>query len=81
MEDSIFPVSPQPTKTLKEVLREEGRTQVWLMKELNAYGISRDPSQISQYCNGKAKPKDEYVIRVMAEVIGVEFEIINNCFN
>lgn len=67
-------------KVLKDILKEEGRSQVWLKKQLEDYGISRDKSQISEYCTGIRRPKDDYIVRAISEVLGIEYEVINNCF-
>jgi transcriptional regulator with XRE-family HTH domain len=68
-------------KTIKEILRSEGRTQTWLRTKLEEYGIKRDKSQISMYCSGKYRPRDEYVLRAISEILQVEFEEINSAFN
>ena len=83
MEDVVFDdVTPQPEegRTVKDILKEEGRTQTWLIKKLGEYGINRDKAQVSQYCTGKYRPKDEYILRAIAEILGREFSEINNCF-
>jgi len=67
--------------TIKDILKEEGRSQTWLRGKLADYGIKRDKSQLSQYCTGKYKPRDEYILRAIAEVLEREFEEINNAFN
>jgi len=84
MEDVIFNdvgESKPKYSNLKELLKEEGRTQTWLIKKLEEYGIKRDKAQVSQYCRNIFRPRDEYVIRAIAEIINVDFQIVNNCFS
>ena len=66
--------------TLGELLKEEGRTQVWLRKQLATYGIVRDKSQICLWCSAKYIPRDRYVWRKIAEILSVDEFIIENCF-
>ena len=66
--------------SIKDILREEGRSQTWLRKKLQDYGIKRDKSQLSQYCTGKYKPRDEYILRAIAEILDRPFEDVNNAF-
>lgn len=83
MNDVIFndvDESRNKYSNLKELLKEEGRTQTWLIKKLEEYGIKRDKAQVSQYCRGRFKPRDEYVIRAIAEILDVDFNVVNNCF-
>lgn len=79
--EKIFEEGEEPKKkVLKDILKEEGRSQVWLGKQLEEYGVSRDQSQISMYCTGKYQPKDIYILRVIAQILGREEEEIINCF-
>lgn len=68
------------TTTIKDILRSEGRSQTWLRTKLEEYGIKRDKSQLSMYCNGKYKPRDEYVLRAISEILQVDFEVIDDSF-
>ena len=77
--DDIF--DDVTTKTLKDILKEEGRTQVWLRGKLKEKGITRDKTQISQYCNNKYEPRDEYVLQAIADILGRELTEIKSCFN
>jgi len=67
-------------KTIKDILRSEGRSQTWLRTKLEEYGIKRDKSQLSMYCNGKYRPRDEYVLRAISEILQVDFEVIDDSF-
>lgn len=65
---------------LKDVLSEKGRSQVWIMQQLATKGIERSTSTLSQYCNGYKKPRDRYVLLVLAELLECGIERIENCF-
>ena len=81
MDDLIFQdENPTVDVKLKDILKEEGRSQIWLRTKLEEYGIKRDKAQVSQYCTGKCIPKDEYILRAIAEIIGRDFEEIQECF-
>jgi len=67
-------------KVLKDVLEEQGRTQSWLLNQLKEKGFSRDRAIFSLYCNGHRKPRDRYVLDLIAELLEVENEIIYECF-
>jgi len=67
-------------KRLKDVLKEQGRTQVWLAEQLSKQGIDRDKGTMSLYCTGERKPRDLYVSYVIADILGVKREVIVNCF-
>lgn len=63
---------------LKEFLKRNGRSQVWLRDELAKKGIIRDPATISQWCTGKVSPKDEYVYKAIAEILQVTTDKIKS---
>ena len=77
-EDVIF--EEEKPKLLKAILKEEGRSQVWLRLQLIKKGIKRDTVQISLYSTGKVVPRDEYIIRAIAEILGRELTEIKQCF-
>lgn len=65
---------------LKQVLKDDGRSQLWLRDKLAEYGIVRDPAQISLWCRGKYIPRDDYIIRVIADILEKDYELIRECF-
>jgi len=77
-EDTIF--EEVESKTLKEVLKKEGRSQEWLRLQLIKKGIKRDKTQMSLYSTGKVVPRDEYVIMAIAEILERELTEIKQCF-
>lgn len=81
MEDVIFKEEEGEKILLGDVLKEDGRTQTWLNKKLSEYGINRDKAQISLWCRGVYKPKDDYVLRVISDILGKEYELIKSCFD
>ena len=68
-------------QTLLDVLKREGRSQVWLLQKLKEKGIERDKSTFSLYCSGHTSPRDKYVAVAIAEILKLEEEEISNCFN
>lgn len=55
-----------PINRIKEVLKEQGRTQTWLAEKVDkSYVI------VTNYCNNKTQPSLE-VLRKMAEVLDVD---------
>ena len=67
-------------KTLLSLLKEEGRTQVWLIQKLKEKGIERDKSTFSLYCSGHKAPRDKYLLDAIAEILDVDNEKIYECF-
>lgn len=67
-------------KVLKDVLKRQGRTQVWLMEQLAERGAERSVSVMSLYCSGHDKPRDRYVLDLIAELLEVEKEEVYECF-
>ena len=67
-------------KKLGQVLKEEGRSQLWLKNQLDKKGMNRDASQISRWCTGENEPTDEYICGIISEVLGLPKETIANCF-
>lgn len=65
---------------LKDILKQEGRSQKWLRMQLALKGVTRDHSMIHRYCWNKSKPKDDYVINLMAEILGINKKEIEACF-
>jgi len=80
MSENEIEVEATANGSIKDILRQEGRSQTWLRMKLAEYGIKRDKSQLSQYCTGKYKPKDEYILRAIAEILERPFEEVNNSF-
>jgi hypothetical protein len=66
--------------TLGDLIRTEGRTQEWVRTKLEEEGIKRNKSHFNQWCNDHHTPKDEYIIRVIAHILGVPTEKVENCF-
>lgn len=56
--------------TLGELLKKKGRSQKWFREQLQEQGIKRDPATISLWCSGKQKPRDEYLYKAIAKIIG-----------
>ncbi|MFR9546972.1 MAG: helix-turn-helix transcriptional regulator [Rikenellaceae bacterium] len=57
---------------LKVVLNEQGRTSIWLSKQLG-----KDPSTVSLWCTNKVQPSLEMIDKI-AQLIGVDrVELIN----
>ena len=71
----------QGSITLGQLLKSEGRTQVWLRSELSKIGISRTTVQINHWCTGKFKPNDHKIIDSISQILNVSKEVINNCLN
>ena len=67
-------------KKLGELLKDEGRSQLWLRKQLIEKGLNRDVSQISRWCTGDTEPTDEYICAIIADILGLPKETITNCF-
>lgn len=67
--------------TLGEILKEEGRSQIWLRDKLIERGIKRDKSIINHYCKNKHKPRDKYILTVIAEILDIDLARIQSCFN
>lgn len=57
---------------IKEVLKEQGRTQTWLAEKIEkSYVI------VTNYCNNNAQPSIE-VLRRIAQVLDVDVRILLN---
>lgn len=56
----------QEMNRIKEVLREQGRTQTWLAEK-----IEKSYVVVTNYCNNHSQPSIE-VLRKMAEVLDVD---------
>ncbi|MGV8946478.1 MAG: helix-turn-helix domain-containing protein [Lutibacter sp.] len=55
---------------IKEVLKEQGRTQTWLSEKIEkSYVI------VTNYCNNNAQPSIE-VLRKIAEILDVDVRIL-----
>lgn len=55
---------------IKEVLKEQGRTQTWLAEQIEkSYVI------VTNYCNNNTQPSIE-VLRKIAEVLNVDVRIL-----
>ena len=67
-------------KTIKSICKEKGRSHKWLRARMSDRGIDRDKATISQYCNGAKKPRDRYVLIVIAELLEVSEYEISLCF-
>ena len=59
-----------PINQIKEVLKEQGRTQTWLAER-----ISKSYVVVTNYCNNKTQPSLE-VLRRMAEVLDVDIRAL-----
>jgi hypothetical protein len=67
--------------TLGDILKEEGRSQIWLRDKLIERGIKRDKSIINHYCKNKHTPRDKYILTVIADILGIDLVRIQSCFN
>jgi putative transcriptional regulator len=59
-----------PINRIKEVLKEQGRTQTWLAER-----IGKSYVVVTNYCNNKTQPNLE-VLRRMAEVLNVDIRAL-----
>ncbi len=59
---------------LGHVLKNQGRTQIWLTKALLDKGIKRDLTTINRWCKGHHSPRDNFVREAMAEVLSVSHD-------
>lgn len=59
-------MTDKPINRIKEVLKEQGRTQTWLAEK-----IGKSYVVVTNYCNNKTQPSLE-VLRRMAEVLDVD---------
>lgn len=55
---------------IKEVLKEQGRTQTWLAEQ-----IEKSYVVVTNYCNNNTQPSIE-VLRKIAEVLDVDVRIL-----
>lgn len=67
-------------KTVKKICDSKKVSLKWLQKQLKEKGIERDYATISLYCSGAKKPRDRYVIMVIAEILEVSEYEISLCF-
>lgn len=65
--------------TLKEILMMQGRSQEWLRVQLYLKGIKRDQSQVHRWCNNVSRPKDEYIIEMIAQILKVKKHVVKQC--
>lgn len=55
---------------IKEVLKEQGRTQTWLAEKIEkSYGV------VTNYCNNNAQPSIEVLIKI-AKVLDVNVRVL-----
>jgi len=68
------------TRLLKDLLKEQGRTQTWLVLALKDKGYERTRSVFNLYCNGHDRPRDRYVLDLIAQLLNIEPEKVYECF-
>ena len=56
--------------TIKQILKEQGRTQTWLAKKLNKSYV-----MVTNYCNNKAQPSIDTLYQI-AELLNVDVRIL-----
>ncbi len=56
--------------TIKQILKEQGRTQTWLAKKLDKSYV-----MVTNYCNNKAQPSIETLYQI-AELLNVDVRIL-----
>ena len=66
--------------TLKALIKERGVSQVWLLQKLKEKGVDRSIPVFNLYCNGHDRPRDRYVLDLVAELLNVEPEKVYECF-
>jgi hypothetical protein len=65
--------------TLGKLLKQDGRTQVWLREQLVDEGVVRSKTQICAWCKGYNLPRDEYIVTAIARVLGKKEDTIKQC--
>ena len=66
--------------TINDLLKREGRSQVWLRDKLLGIGIKRNPSTINMYCTGKKRPGDDYILYSIAHILNIDTQEVIDCF-
>ena len=66
--------------TLAQLIKQEGRTQKWVLAQLEQRGIKRDKSYFNEWCNDKHTPRDEYILFAIADILGKSELEIKSCF-
>lgn len=65
--------------TLGELIRSKGLKQRFVCSQLNGRDIEISESHFSQWCTAKYVPKQLYIRKALAELLGVDVQIINQC--
>lgn len=68
-------------KNLKELLKEEGRTQEWLRLELEKLGTKRTFTQIHRWCVAKSSPNNVKIINQISDILQYEESDIAGLFD